>query len=533
VTSPGRRTRGALALLLAGATAAACSDGPGVRAERADATTSVATGGADPPAPAPASTADEDGDDDDAGPPPTSAAPAGTAPPTPTTAPTEDPDGIGDRLFPALGNPGLDVEHYDVVLTYDPVADTIEGAVTLTVTLTDDRDELTLDAIDLDVSAVAVDGAAAAFTAEAAELRITPSAALRAGDRIELVVEWSAAPDAGDSAAGIPNGWFHTDGSGAGGSYVLNQPDGARTWLPSNDHPSDKATWTWAITVPEGLTAVTNGELVGTTSGPEGATWSWRQDDPMPTYLVLLVTGDYELVEGEGPEGEPLLSAVLRGDADRMQPYLDSIDEQMDFFNDLFGPYPLRGYGLAITDSFAGLAMETQGRSLFSRDDFSGELGYVQELLLAHELAHQWFGNAVSPGRWQDIWLNESFATYGQWLWLDEVGLATVEEQAASALEGRALGGGRPTGDPEADDLFSFNSYDGGAVVLHALRATIGDDAFFDLLARWAAENRGTSVTTDDFVELAEEVAGRDLRGFFDEWLYATTLPASFPSGGA
>src|SRR5690606_32585465 len=139
---------------------------------------------------------------------------------------------------------------------------------------------------------------------------------------------------------------------------------GARTWLPSNDHPSDKATWRFAITVAPGRTAVANGAFVSTTPSPDGDTWVWEELDPMPTYLVLLLTGDYELVEGTGPDGLPLLSVVLRADRERMQPYFDSIDDQIDFLDDYFGPYPLDRYGLAFSDSFGGLAMETQGRSL-------------------------------------------------------------------------------------------------------------------------------------------------------------------------
>jgi aminopeptidase N len=250
----------------------------------------------------------------------------------------------------------------------------------------------------------------------------------------------------------------------------------------------------------------------------------------MPTYLVLLVTGDYELVEGTGPAGLPLLSVVLRDDRKAVQQYLDGIADEIDFFDDWFGPYPLASYGIAITDSFAGLAMETQGRSLFSREDFVPGIGGFQQLLLSHELAHQWFGDAVSPASWKDIWLNESFATYGQWMWLDHSGAGTLEDAAATALATKAMGHGRSTGDPAVDDLFGFNSYDGGAVVLHALRRTIGDANFFALLQRWVAENEGTSRTTADFIGLAEDVAKRDLGEFFDTWLYGQDVPTEYPT---
>ncbi|MFM2069923.1 MAG: hypothetical protein RLZZ623_186 [Actinomycetota bacterium] len=301
--------------------------------------------------------------------------------------------------------------------------------------------------------------------------------------------------------------------------------------MPSNDHPSDKATYTFSVTVPTGTTVVANGVLQSSEASAAGTTWVWRQEQPMATYLILLVTGAYDIVDGTGPNDLPLTSAVLTADHALMQPFLDSIAEEIDFFDDWFGPYPLAQYGIAITDSAGGLAMETQGRSMFSRDDLlSGELGYIEQLLLSHELSHQWFGDAVTPAEWSDIWLNESFATYAQWMWLEHVGLSSVQQEADSALDGRQDGIGEPTGSPSVDGMFGFNSYDGGAIVLHALRMTIGDDDFFKVLQTWVSDNVGQSRFTSDFIALAERISGRDLTALFDDWLYATQVPAAFPS---
>ena len=442
---------------------------------------------------------------------------------TTSSGPAPDDEGVGDALFPSLGNPGIDVEHYTLALQYDPFLNDISANAHLEMVMTEDRDAFSLDSSGPDVSAVSVDGVPAEFVEAPPELMITPVSPLASGQSVAVDVTYTLQPEPVPSAAGEQVGWFRSPG----GSYVINEPEGTSTWMPCDDHPSDKATFRFELTVPTGLTAVANGALVGHTSTASADTWTWQEDRPMATYLIQVVTGDYEIVDGEGPNGLPLSSIVLRDDRSKMEPYLDSIDDQIDFFDDYFGPYPLDRYGIAIIDSVPGLAMETMGRSQFSRADFaSGRLDQIQELLLSHELAHQWFGDAVSPARWTDVWLNESFATYAEWMWLDHIGAQPIAEFAMAGLAERKH---RSTASPRVDEMFGFNSYDGGAIVLHALRKTIGDDPFFRVLRRWVADNNGASRTTEDFVALASKVAGQDLTEFFATWLYADKVPTRFP----
>ncbi len=434
---------------------------------------------------------------------------------TPTTQ-GNDPDGIGDELFPPLGNPGLDVQHYDVDLTVDQVQPRVSGQVGIDVRLTEDRSEITLDAAGPTIDALQVDGADALFRQDGAELRIELAGPRHAGDDLRIDVAYHFDGTSTSDASGLATGWFDTPG----GSYVLNEPDGARTWLPSNDHPSDKATFDFTIHTSPGVTGVANGALDEHTSTTDGETWRWSEDQPMATYLIQLLTGDYELIDGTGPDGLPLTSAVLRSELARVQPAIDRMPEQIAVLEQFFGPYPLDRYGIAVTDSASGLAMETQGRSLFSKDDPQHDVVEV------HELAHQWFGDAVTPARWQDVWLNESFATYAEWLWGEHQNGPTTGQMAEQALRQRPPG---VTADPTVADLFGFDVYQGGATALEALRRTVGDDAFFEILQEWVRRNDGRSRTTEDFVALAEEISGMDLTAFFDAWIYAEVQPTSLP----
>ena len=471
--------------------------------------------------------------------PSTSTAPAntGSAPSVPVTTgatattgtgPKGGVSGVGDVLYPDLGNPGLDVQHYDIDLRFDHSTGEIDATATLTITATAALADFTLDAVRLAVTKVVVDGRAAAFEIADPELRITPSSPIAVGDSFTVAVTYSAHGNDSTISAGTTAGWFETDT----GSFVLDEPDGARFWLPSNDHPSDKATYRFRIHVPKGVTAVANGIMVSHTTDPSGSSgelWIWDQADPMTTYLIQLMTGSLDIVDGVGSNGLPLVNVLQHGDQKLMQPFLDDTAKEIDFFAAYFGPFPLSSYGIAMTDGYIGGAMEEQGRSLFSERDFAGgTLDAGTSLLLSHELTHQWFGDAVSPADWQDIWLNESFATYGEWMWLDHTGFQPIDTVARESLA-RRHNGTRATGTPDIPGLFGYEVYEGGAVVLQALRKTVGDSTFFEILRTWVQSNVGTSRTSKDFIALSSTISGKDLTLFFHDWLYANDLPNAYP----
>jgi aminopeptidase N len=455
---------------------------------------------------------------------PSGAKPATSAP----IEPVEPTLGAGDALYPGLGSSDIDVVAYDVALTYDPATDQLAGKVTIEVELLVDTDTVPLDAAGLVIRKVSVDGFAAPWTTQDDELLIELAEPRARASHVMVDVLYEAPDRLRSMEAGFPVGWYDTDD----GSYALNEPDGASAWLPSSDHPSDKATWRFEITVPEGTTAVANGDLLDEIHGGDGVTWVWEEREPMTTYAILLLIGDYEVVDGDGVDGVDgvdFVHAVLPSSRAALDVYEPVTVDQLEFFEEWFGPYPFATYGLAITESFPGLAMETQGRSLFSAIDFDGALGYLQQLLLAHELAHQWFGNAVSPAQWTDMWLNEGFATYGEWMWLDSVGLQPLETAAGAALLGQQ-GATIPVDAPTVGELFGTGVYEGGAMVLHALRLEVGDSDFFEILRQWVVRYNGSSATSDDFRSLAAEISGRDLEAFFDAWLSSPDPPDNYPA---
>jgi len=426
------------------------------------------------------------------------------------------PTGLGDPLYPDLGAPGIDVEHYDVELDVDEdfVA---SGTVTLTIKATEDLAQVALDATALDVEEVTIDGEEVEFEVDDPELLVQPEDPIDEGTSFDVAVSYVDDPEIRESADKLGPGWIQADGY----SYTLNEPEATRDWLPSLDHPSDKATWRFAITPPPGSIAIANGVSVSRPAEGEDGPWEWEMEDPMATYLVQVLVGDWVLIETTAPSGVQLSSAVLAGEEEERRPFVDEVDDQLAFFEAQFGPFPFDVYGVAVIDEEIGLAIEQQGRSLFSADA-------VASSVAAHELAHQWFGDAVTPDRWRDIWLAESFASYGEWLWEESKGGDTVDASAVEALVERD-DEGPPTDDPTVEELFGFNVYEGGAVVVHALRREIGDEAFFGLLRRWITEYAGTSRRTEDFTALAADVAGRDLSEFFATWLEATDLPDALP----
>lgn len=427
--------------------------------------------------------------------------------------------GVGDPYYAALGNGGYDVETYDLDVAWLPESGSIDATATVTLVPTVDLDTFNLDLEGLTVTSITVDGAPAESSRDGRELTIDPEPVLVAGETVTTVIDYEGAPEPIQVGTDIFRVGWHADGRDA---YVVSEPAGAASWFPANDHPVDKAVFRFTITVPSDLGAIANGIEQSVTDNDDGTTTHvYLASDPMATYLASVVIGDLEYVEETTAGGLLLRSAYPRRLVDAARTDFADTARMVEVFEERFGPYPFEVYGHVVADEILGFALENQTLSIFGSDLVTGR-GTIDSIV-AHELAHQWFGNAVSPATWKDIWLNEGFATYSEWIWAEAAGIRTVEESAA-AVHARS-DFGVPPGDPGPEELFQGTVYLRGGLALHALEVEIGDEAFDRLLKSWVERFGGGTASTADLQALAEELSGRELGPLFDTWVYGAALP--------
>jgi aminopeptidase N len=448
---------------------------------------------------------------------------AGTAVPA-QAAPEAGAPGLGDSYFPDYGNGGYDVSHYDIRLRYTPASDQLAGTTTILASATQDLSRFNLDFV-LDVASVRVNNRPATFAREGDhELVVTPARTVAKGQAMTVVVQYSGVPST-KVAAGF-TAWERTPD----GAVAAGEPEIAWWWYPSNDHPLDKATFDVSVAVPDGVEVISNGvmprsparETLGWTR------WSWRSTKPQATYLTSLVIGQYTVTTDTTADGTPVYNAysqlLPQADADAARASVERTAEITDWESTVFGPWPFEARGgVVVPPGVLGFALENQTRPVYSASFF--ESGSNPSVIV-HENAHQWFGDSVSVAGWKNIWLNEGFASYAEWLWSEKQGEGTAQEifDYLYAVSGPSTWNVAPA-DPGVPAMFGRSVYNRGAMTLHQLRLAVGDDDFFTILRTWAADHRYGNGTTEQFIALAQKISGDDLTALFRTWLFTPSKP--------
>jgi aminopeptidase N len=446
--------------------------------------------------------------------------------------------GIGDRLFPTLGNGGYDVQHYDLDLRYatDDPAQGIDGTATISARATQPLSRFDLDFAGDSVGAVTVNRAPAQFARNGDELVITPVRPVANGRPFVVQIQhYTAHPSVPNPDELLSTAFFITPD----GSATAGQPDSAHVFMPSNDHPRDKASFTIRFDMPAGEAALANGVVASKRTRDGRTRYVDVQRQPMATELVQLAVGRYAQIARGVHDGILVRDAIAPGLASLLSDKLPTELDHLDWMQARVGDYPFDAYGSLVVDATLGFALETQTLSLFDRPWFDGTFGGrgVWEPTMVHELSHMWFGDSVAPYEWSDLWLNEGHATWYEWTFAaergeleEDIGIADFEElmRVVYSLGDQYRAAFGPVGAPpsgEADKLFSRQVYFGGALVLYALRQQVGDDAFQRIERAWVSRHRDGVASTADFIALASQVSGQDLTGFLNAWIYGTTTP--------
>jgi aminopeptidase N len=426
-----------------------------------------------------------------------------------------------DPYIPGNGNFGYRVSRYELDLEYKVNINRLSGTASITAATLASLKTFTLDLSDaLTVSKVSVNGhRPASFNCSHGKLNVTLSSALPAGAAMSITVRYAGTPRPIRTVWGEVGFEELTNGA-----LVAGQPNGAASWFPCDDHPSSKASYRIAISTDNPYRALANGELVSRRRRAAMTTWTYEQAEPTSTYLITLQIGDYETYRlTKTPVS---MNAVLPQRLRRDFEYdFGRQPEMMKLFVKLFGPYPLStGYTVVVTADDLEIPLEAQGISIFGANHCDGERS--AERLIAHELAHQWFGNSVTARRWRDIWLHEGFACYAEWLWSEDSGGRSADDWARY-YHGKLAGSRQDLllADPGPADMFDDRVYKRGALTLHVLRRTIGDDGFFELLRDWTTRHRHGTAVTDDFTGLAANYANESLQPLWQAWLYSKDVP--------
>jgi len=425
-----------------------------------------------------------------------------------------------DPYTPERGDPCYRVEHYDLDLDYRVSSNRLGGRATLTVRALVRTERLRLDLVGLRIGKVAVDGSPAKWRHRGDVVTVRLPRPLEAGAATEVVVAYAGTPGPTRTRWGTL-GWEEL----AEGALVASQPTGAPTWFPCNDHPSSKSTYRITVECDSPYTVTATGVLTDLRVRGSRTRRVFEQRHPTATYLAAVHVGRYtEHLLAEGPVRIRLL--VDDEHAADAAHELTRLPAMVTVLSERFGPYPFPEYTVVVTADDLDIPLEAQGMATFGANWLRGDRRH--ERLVAHELAHQWFGNSLTLGTWSDIWLHEGFACYAEWLWAE---VADGVPADVSARDHHARLAQLPQDlvltDPGPSDMFDDRVYKRGALALHALRTQLGDAAFFGLLREWTTTHTDGTVCTHAFVDQAARASAdpSGVRRLLASWLDARAVP--------
>ncbi|HPU14215.1 MAG TPA: M1 family metallopeptidase [Aeromicrobium sp.] len=427
---------------------------------------------------------------------------------------------INERYVPNHGDASWDSEQYDLELDYSPETNRLAGKATITARAAEDISSFALDLYSLRVRKVTVNGKPPRkYVHRNNRLVVTTAGSIAAGSQFSVMVTYSGSPQPMPGIDGEA-GWEELEE----GAIVASQPHGAPSWFPCNDRPNDKAPYSFAVSVPVGFEVFANGQRGQTRRKSGSVTFNFEQVEPMSSYLATIHVGRF-IVSEDATSGVPIRVVSSPELLDASAAAFADVPKMMEFFEDRFGPYPFAsGYSNVVTDDELEIPLEAQSLSIFGANFLTRR--WEHQRLIAHELAHQWFGNAVTSTSWRDIWLHEGFACYSEWLWSEQAGQATTGHRARHFHSGLSA---KPQdlllADPGPEMMFDDRVYKRGALALFALHHEVGDESFFELLRLWVDRFGGTNANTGDFLALATQVCGVDASVLLDPWLNEVRLP--------
>jgi aminopeptidase N len=417
----------------------------------------------------------------------------------------------------------LDALRYRIHLTLNDSDNTISGEAEILFAVTQDSvAEVPLDFEGLTVDEVKENSRPGRFNSASGRLTITLKGTYHKGDQFTVAIRYHGAPRDGL--------FIKKNKFGDRTVFADNWPNRAHYWFPAIDHPYDKAEVEFFVTAPDRYGVVANGELLEITSLQNGSkVWHWREAAPIPVYCMVAGAAEFSILKSGSSENVPIFLYLYPKDRDHGIKDFRRAAQMLEFYTNLIGPYPYEKLALVESSTRFG-GMENSSNIFFDEKTVDGT-GKI-EGTVAHEIAHQWFGDAVTESDWHHLWLSEGFATYFGHLFFERADgrdkflslMRTDREIVLSSSRANP----RPIHDTSIKDLFQLlnrNNYQKGGWVLHMLRHLLGDEKFFAGVREYYRSHRGGNALTEDFEHAMERQYGSSLGWFFKQWIYEPGYP--------